>query len=168
MKQLQHYWDKNSGYREDELREGVFRTLRIGQPPGEVVKALAALDAGQIVPLQDRRYVTTADELERLRDASALRLGPGIAVFAFDDEHVVTRHVGYLVSDRESLTAARTRDEVFRLLAKVVRPDPRGMYTVMTDDPSAKPVPLHDVGPEDIAQLSRFARWEVAFKDDEG
>ena len=125
MKQLQHYWDKNSGYREDELREGVFRTLRIGQPPSEVVKALAALDAGQIVPLQDRRYATTANELERLRDASALRLGPGIAVFVFDDEHVVTRHVGYLVSDRESLTAARTHDEVFRLLAKVVRPDPR-------------------------------------------
>lgn len=168
MKQLQGYWDRHSGYREEEIREGAFKTLRIGQSPAEAVDALKALKVGRIVPLQDRRYATTAAELEQLRDATALRVGPGIGVFAFDGEYVIARHVGHLIPEHEALRAARTRDEVFQLLAKIVRPDPRGMYTVMTDDPSAKELLLSEASPEAVRQLSRFARWEIVFEDDEG
>lgn len=168
MKHLQDYWDRHSAYREEEIREGSFKTLRIGQSPAEAVDALKALQVGRIVPLQDRRYATTAAELEQLRDATALRVGPGIGAFVFDGENVVTRHVGYLIPEHEALRAARTRDEVFRLLAKIVRPDPRGMYTVMTDDPTAKDLLLAEASPEAVKQLSRFARWEITFEDNEG
>jgi len=135
MKQLQDYWDRHSGYREESIREGAFKTLRIGQSPAEAVDALKALQVGRIVPLQDRRYATTAAELEQLRDATALRMGPGDCTFVFGGDEVTARLVAYDLPGHEALRAARTRDEVFQLLAKIVRPDPRGMYTVMTDDP---------------------------------
>lgn len=168
MKQLQDYWDRHSGYREESIREGAFKTLRIGQSPAEAVDALKALQVGRIVPLQDRRYATTAAELEQLRDATALRMGPGDCTFVFGGDEVTARLVAYDLPGHEALRAARTRDEVFQLLAKIVRPDPRGMYTVMTDDPSAKELLLSEVSPEAVRQLSRFARWEIVFEDDEG
>lgn len=168
LKQMQDYWDRHSGYREETIRDGAFKTLRIGQAPVDVLVALGELSAGQVVPVQERRYATNATELAQLRDAGALRMGPGVGVFHFEKGRVTLAVVGHGIPYKDLLESATTRDEVFALLAKIVRPDPRGLYTVMTDDPTAKAVIVPGASPAAVAQISRFGTWQVAFEDAEG
>ena len=167
IQHAQEYWDRNSGYREADIREGAFKTLRIGLSPVEVGNALGEIHARYVTPLQDRRYAETKIELEQLRNATALRMGPGDVTIVFDGDVVIDRLVAYDLPGHEALRAAATRDDVFRLLGQMVRPEARGLYTVMTDDPTADPL-LLPASPKELERFGRFTTWETDFKDDEG
>ena len=167
MQSMQRIWNHASGYREAELRTGAFKTLVIGQSSQAAANALKELGVIGIIPLQQRRVATNVAELELLKDAPAIRLGPGICVFVFDGDRVSDRSVAYYhVPNHEALRAATTRQEVYRLLGKIVGPTMHDEVT--TTDPTAVPLSLSEASPEDITKFSRFTQWEAAFNDDEG
>ena len=112
-REAQRYWDRYSGYRETEIREGGFKTLVIGVTPAQVVSALTALNVQAIIPLPAVRRAASAGELETLRDANAIRLGPGSAVFLFNGDQIEEKHVDCLATNHERGRSAVNRAEVF-------------------------------------------------------
>jgi len=164
-REAQRYWDRYSGYRETEIREGGFKTLVIGMMPAQVVSVLTMLNVHAIIPLPAVRRATSAGELETLRDANAIRLGPGSAVFKFDGNDVIDSLVGYDLADNERGRSAVNRAEVFAWLATIVDATPH--HVVTTFDPTAKPMRL-PASPAEVERFSRFAIWETDFRDDDG
>ena len=161
----QRFWDRYSGYQETDVRKGEFRNLVIGDTFTQVVAALTELSVYAINPLPDVRRATNARELKTLRDADAIRLGPGSAVFRFKNDAVVDSLVGYDLANHNQARSAANRDEVFEWLATIVDATPHNVVTAF--DPTAKPMFLPANG-EEIERFRRFTTWETDFKDDEG
>ena len=157
-----------SQIREEEITEGSFKELAVGHAKDRVLGDLRSMGVRFILPdLRDRVEVTRAEDMEKLRSAEGLIVGSGDVVVAFEDDEVVRVAVARIFPKwKEILEGARTRDQVFDGLRRILAENPDAVVRSLA--PDAHHVPIGGGDREGAKLLSKYDLWEVSFDDNEG
>jgi len=154
--------------RRQEITEGGFREVEIGQTKDQVIKALLALGAHRVVPdLTDVGEITQPEDLATLRDAEGLIVGSGAVVIEFDGDEVQRL---WIVPTRTkwqaALHGARTRSEVFLALAQLLAgPDAHPVRRFAAD---ARSIYISKLTPQGHAILEKYDLWRVSHVEADG
>lgn len=154
--------------REEEITDGGFNEIMVGDSKDEVLEALKAMNVSYIKPdLKNRIRVTRPEDIERLRSAEGIIIGAGSAKILFDGDHVVDLWVAPVYPRwKELLEGAESREEVLGGLRRILQEDRR--EAIRNIAPESRQVLVQAIGEEEKKLLDRFDLWRVVWNDSEG
>jgi len=147
--------------------EGAFWGMHIGEPKRSILQGLIQRRVQDITPLP-LHFVKahTIRELERFRDAKSLVLGEKyVAFIRFNGDRVKEALVFADYPWKQELEAAKTRDKMFAVLAKILEQQDTVVWGNLLGPDT---IMLAELSEDDWSVLEKYDAWELSHNDADG
>jgi len=153
---------------ESEVTEGSVLGLSIGRSKDETLEDLCGMGVQYVDPgLRNEILVTSASDLEKLREAEGLIVDAGQVVVSFEGDEVVQVQVAPIFPRwKVMLEAAATRGQVLEAVGRILDENPE--LSVRNHAPDADHVRVDAPGRTGEKLLRKYDSWRVGYENDEG